>query len=163
MCSFKCYSKCGLRWVPVGKLLLAHHQTEREIESKHLEIVYSTQTNFTSNEPRTNKKLNLYFCVLPSLFFSSSSFLFILQNISLSHIGNWKPTTKSNPSTQRFERHWHRVINDLLAQEERVHLGCQSTDGSCLDHCVEKDLQAMNHDQRCHILSGAKGDSMNTG
>lgn len=36
--------------------LLVHHQMKREIESKHLETFYSSQSNFMSNESNTNQK-----------------------------------------------------------------------------------------------------------
>lgn len=77
---------------------------------------------------------------------------------------SWKLKTnhkKWSIHTDGIERHWHRVTNDLLVQEERVHLEGQSADGSYLEHHVEKDLKAMDCDQLCHTRSEAKGDSMN--
>lgn len=46
-----------------------------------------------------------------------------------------------------FERHSFRVTNDLLIQEERGSLACQSIDGSFLECCFEKDPKAMSSDQ----------------
>lgn len=102
------------------QIVAALPHTKRETESKHLEIFYSNQSNFLSNESKTSKRMNLHFLV------SWPRYFFLVIRKKLVHfylfykcksVTNLKLKTnhkKSDPSIQIFERHCPRTTNDLL-------------------------------------------------